>query len=61
MIHGLDAFSLEHNHGLDSFGLYFHFKIADKYVGIVRKPFSMTTGSDGNELTVFGDGTLRIR
>ena len=49
MIHDPDVFSLEHNHGFESIGIYSHFKFPDRYKGIVIEPFAMTKDSDGNE------------
>lgn len=49
MIHDQNECSWNHNHGFDSVGLYSHFKLPEKYMGIVIEPFSMTKDSDDNE------------
>lgn len=42
MLHDPDVFSLKHNHGFESFGLYSHVEVPERFLGIEFEPFAMT-------------------
>jgi hypothetical protein len=49
MLHDPDQLSWAQNNGFYSFGSYCHFKLPEKYMGIIIEPFAMTKDSDDNE------------